>query len=148
MEYKDVVQHLGACGLDCARCADYQNGEIKLFTQKVAQLLGNYERLAQMKAKDKPIFNNYSHFKEILDAFAQASCSGCRGENVQCPLTTCSARTCSKEKGVYFCFECDEYPCEKQFSGRLRDLWKKINDRMKEIGAVEYYYEQLNLPRY
>jgi len=148
MEYEDVVERLGACGLDCSRCADYQNGEIKLLAQRLVQVLGNYERVAQMKAIDKPIFNNYAYFKEILDSFAQASCSGCRGDDVQCPLTTCSARTCVKEKGVHFCFECNEYPCGKQFSGRLRERWRNINDRMKEIGVVEYYHEQLKSPRY
>ncbi|HUW65281.1 MAG TPA: DUF3795 domain-containing protein [Spirochaetia bacterium] len=148
MEYEEVLGHLAPCGLDCARCADYEHGEIKLFSQKLVQLLGNYGRLAQMKAEGMPMFNGYPQFKEILDGFTQASCSGCRGDNVQCPLTTCSAKTCSKEKGVDFCFQCSEYPCDKQFSGRLRDRWKQINDRMKEIGVVEYYYEQVNLPRY
>lgn len=148
MDYEEVVQHLAPCGLDCGRCADYQNGEIKLLTQHVTKLLGNYDRLAQMKVEVKPVFNNYSHFKEILYSFAHASCSGCRGDNVQCPLITCSARTCVREKAIDFCFECDEYPCEKQFSGRLRELWKKMNDRMKEIGVIEYYHEQLRSPRY
>jgi len=50
--------------------------------------------------------------------------------------------------GVDFCFQCREYPCDGQFEDRLRDWWRTINDRMKEIGAVAYYDEQSKLPRY
>jgi len=148
MKYEDVLQHLAPCGMDCNRCADYQNGEIKHLSQRLADLLGYYKPVAKMKAEGKPIYNNYPDFEEILKSFANASCSGCRGDNVQCPLTTCSAKTCQKEKGIDFCFQCHEYPCDKQFSGRLRERWKNINDRMKEIGVSEYYCEQLKLPRY
>lgn len=143
-----MLKHLAPCGLDCARCADYEHGEIKKLSNRLIQLLGNYKPVAKMKMDSKPIFSNYSKFEEILASFSEASCSGCRGDNVQCPLTTCSAKTCHKEKGVDFCFQCPEYPCDRQFSGRLRDRWMKINDRMKEVGVVEYYYEQAKLPRY
>lgn len=148
MDYNDVLKHLAPCGLDCARCADYEHGEIKQLSSRLIQMLGNYKPVAKMKVETKPIFNSYSQFKEILTSFSQVSCSGCRGENVQCPLTTCSAKFCYKEKGVDFCFQCSGYPCKKQFTGRLTERWKQINDRMKEIGVVEYYYEQVKLPRY
>lgn len=148
MEYSEVVEHLAPCGFDCMRCADYEKGEIKELSSKLVQLIGNYSPVAKMKAHGKPVFIGYSQFEEILKSFSNASCSGCRGENVQCPLTTCSAKNCHKEKGVDFCFQCDEYPCERQFDGSLRGRWRNINDRMKEIGAVQYYTEQLKLPRY
>lgn len=147
MEYQDVLKQLAPCGLDCGRCADYENGEIKDLSTNLIRLLGNYGRVAKMKAEAKPLFNNYAQFEEILTAFSQASCSGCRGENVLCPIT-CAAKTCYKEKGVDFCFQCGEYPCEKQFSGRLRDRWKDINDRMKAVGVVQFYHEQKKNPRY
>lgn len=148
MKYEEVVKRLAPCGLDCSRCADYERGEIKELSEKLVQLMGNYRPVAKMKMEKHPFFGNYQHFEEILDSFSRASCSGCRGDNVQCPLSTCSAKTCHKEKGVDFCFQCNEYPCDRQFSGRLTERWRKINDRMKEIGPVEYYYEQAKLPRY
>lgn len=149
MEYNDVLKHLAPCGLDCSRCADYEHGEIKQLSTKLLQVLGNnYGRVAKMKIEKNPIFNGYTQFEEILTSFSRASCGGCRSENLQCPITTCSAKTCYKEKGVDYCFQCNEYPCEKQFTGRLRERWKQINDRMKEIGVVEYYHEQVKLPRY
>ncbi len=148
MEYSDVVKNLAPCGLDCARCADYENGEIRQLSSRLLQLLGNYKPLAKMKKEKIPAFECYPQFEEILSSFTCGSCSGCRGDHVKCPLSTCSAKTCHKENNVDFCFQCNEYPCDKQFSGRLRDRWRAINDRMKEIGAVEYYLEQLKQPRY
>lgn len=148
MEYNDVLRHLAPCGLDCARCADYEHGEIKQLSLRLMQLLGNYKPVAKMKTEGNPIFSGYPQFAEVLTSFSNSSCSGCRGENVQCPITTCAAKTCYKENNVDFCFQCNEYPCEKQFSGRLRERWRYINDRMKEIGAVEYYYEQFKQSRY
>lgn len=147
MEYPDVLKRLAPCGLDCSRCADYESGEIKRLSLSLLQALGNYNRVAKMKLDKKPVFNHYHQFEEILSSFSQASCSGCRGDNVLCPID-CTAKTCHKEKGVDFCFQCADYPCEKQFSGRLRERWKGINDRMKEVGVIQYYNEQKRLPRY
>ena len=147
MEYSDVLKHLAPCGLDCTRCADYENGEIKQLSSRLVELLSNYGRIAKMKVEIKPLLNDYSHFEEILNYFSKASCSGCRGENVKC-FINCAAKTCYKEKGVDFCFECNEYPCYKQFKGLLGERFKKLSDRMKEIGVVEYYYERTKLPRY
>lgn len=148
VEYSEVVKHLAPCGMDCSRCADFEKGKIRRLSTELIQLLGNYSPVAKMKCKGKPVFEGFPQFEEILTSFVMAACSGCRGDNVQCPLTSCSAKDCHKEKGVDFCFQCDEYPCERQFEGRLRDRWRCINDRMKEIGVVKYYTEQIKLPRY
>lgn len=149
MEYGEVLKHLSPCGLDCVRCADYEHGEIKQLSTRLVQLLGTYGGVAKIKAETKPLFNNFSQFEEILISFSHVSCSGCRGENVQC-FIECAAKTCHKEKGVDFCFQCNEFPCDKQFTDRfrLRERWIQRNNRMKEIGVVEYYYEQVKLPRY
>ncbi len=148
MEYKDAVQNLSPCGLDCGRCADYEHGEIRRASRTLLALLGGYERLAKLKAEKNPAFENYAQFADVLSSFSQAACSGCRGGHVLCPLDTCRARDCQREKQIDFCFQCDEYPCDRQFFGPLRDRWIRINDRIKEIGAVAYYQEQLGKPRY
>lgn len=149
MDYERALRCISPCGMDCSRCADYENGEIKRLSLRLLELLGNYKPLAKMKANAKPFFNNYPEFHEILNAFAKASCSGCRGENVTCPID-CLAKECvkDKEKGIDFCNQCSDYPCEKQFKGRLGERFKELNDRIKEIGLVEFYEEQAKLPRY
>lgn len=148
MEYSEVVKHLAPCGMDCSRCADYVNGEIKRLSSELLERLGNYEPVARMKSSGNPSFEGYAQFAQILKSLSDGACSGCRGDNVLCPITTCSAKECHKEKGIDFCCQCNEYPCERQFEGRLRDRWRSINDRMKLIGIIDYYIEQSRLPRY
>lgn len=143
-EFKDK---LAVCGLDCARCADYENGEIKFLSARLADLLSGYERVASLKSEQNPLFNDYPIFLKFLKHFTQASCGGCRSKNLRCPIE-CHAKTCSQQKGVDFCFECSEYPCDKQFEGKTRDRWLKRNNRMKAIGIENYYLEQSKLPRY
>ena len=147
MDYSDVKFRLAPCGLDCSRCADYVHGEIKEVSARLIELLGNYGRLAVMKKGARPVFDHYQQFHDLLKEFSGAGCTGCRGDHVLCPIE-CSARFCHKENHVDFCFQCAHYPCDRQFSGKLRDRWLFINNRMKEIGPVAYYEEQANLPRY
>lgn len=147
MEYKEVLSRLAPCGLDCSRCADYKEGEIKLLSENLLECLGNYKRLARLKADQKNEFSAYPQFEAILNSFSNASCSGCRGEDVQCPIN-CKAKTCHKEMAVDFCFQCVEYPCDDQSKILIGDRWKEMNDRMKAVGVVRFYYEQDKLPRY
>jgi hypothetical protein len=147
MTYDEVVRKLAPCGLDCSRCADYQDGEIKELSAKLLDLLEGYERLATLKSTIIPAFKGYGEFKELLELFAHVSCGGCRSENVKCPVD-CPAKICHKEKGVDFCFQCDEFPCDREFEGNLREQWITNNQRMKEIGVVNFYMERSKLPRH
>ncbi|MCG8400038.1 MAG: DUF3795 domain-containing protein [Firmicutes bacterium] len=147
MEYRDTLQHLSPCGLDCVRCTDYEHGEIKHLSARLLDLLGKYSRVAKMREETEPAFANYHHFEQILGHFAGASCSGCRGGNVKC-FIECAAVTCHREQGVDYCFQCGDYPCDKQFSGRMREWWIRRNHRMKDIGVVGFYHEQRKQPRY
>lgn len=147
MKYEDVLVRLSPCGLDCGRCADYESGEISRLSRDLFQLLGNYEKVAAMKKGKNPLFSGYQNFREILSSFAGGPCGGCRSDRNQC-FIVCGAKSCHREKGVDFCFQCEEYPCARQFTGRLRDRWLERNNRMKEIGAVAFYLEQIKAPRY
>ncbi|MDR3586430.1 MAG: DUF3795 domain-containing protein [Desulfosporosinus sp.] len=147
MEKSEDISNLSVCGLDCSRCVDYENGKIRSLSSKLSELLNGYKRLAQMKAKNDPIFNGYPEFVRILSHFAEGSCGGCRSNNVKCPLD-CHAKICGRERNIDFCFECEEFPCDKQFEGKLRERWIQRNIRIKEIGVANYYIEQSKLPRY
>ncbi len=147
MEYKEVVGRIAPCGLDCSRCADYAGGEIPKLSLRLGELLNGYLRVAKIKEEINPIFTGYPQFEEVLKSFAQAACSGCRGNNVLCPIE-CAAGECSKEKGVDFCFQCEEFPCSKKIAPQIQARWLKFNLRMKEIGVEEFYREQSRFPRY
>jgi hypothetical protein len=147
MEYNNVVQRLAACGLDCSRCADYKNGEIKELSVRLSELLKGYERVAKIKSGTMPAFEEFEKFKEVIKIFSDASCGGCRSDNVKCPID-CHVKTCHKNKKVDFCFQCSEYPCNKQIDERLTARWIEKNNRMKEIGVMKFYSEQSKTPRY
>jgi hypothetical protein len=147
MQYEDILKVLAPCGLDCGRCAGYKAGEIPRLASRLGELLAGYGRVANMRAADEPVLSNYSQFEEILASFANPSCGGCRSDEASCPIE-CNARTCHKQKGVDFCFQCAEYPCENPTFAPLKERWKQRNDRMKEIGVLEFYREQCKLPRY
>ncbi len=147
MEYEEAVRRLAPCGLDCSRCADYASGEIQKLSFRLVELLNGYLRVARVKESIKPVFTSYHQFEEVLKSFAQAACSGCRGNNVLCPIE-CVAGVCTREKGVDFCFQCGEFPCSKKIDTQIQERWLNFNRRMKEIGVEEFYQEQSRLPRY
>lgn len=82
MEYEEAVRRLAPCGLDCSRCADYASGEIQKLSVRLGELLNGYLRVARVKEDIEPVFTGYPQFEEVLKTFAQAACSGCRGNNV------------------------------------------------------------------
>lgn len=147
MKYEEAVKRLAPCGLDCSRCADYADGEIKQLSIRLDELLKGYSRVAKVKENLKPEFAGYPQFEEVIKGFTQASCSGCRGTNVLCPIE-CAAGVCTREKGVDFCFQCEDFPCSKDIHIQIRKRWLDFNQRMKEIGAVEFYREQSRQSRY
>lgn len=68
-------------------------------------------------------------------------CPGCRRKNGDC-----SAKKCCSEKGLQFCFECDEYPCEEGMHVGIRS--RAFNSVAKTEGVsqlAEYlYHNHLN----
>jgi hypothetical protein len=67
------------------------------------------------------------------------ACEGCRSDKRSffC-RELCTMKPCAEKKGVDFCSECDEYPCEslKTFQAAAphrRELWSSL-ERIKEKG--------------
>lgn len=103
--------------------------------------------MAPKVADRVPALAEYERFREILCLFAGADCPGCRAGGS--PLPFCAARTCFREQKVDFCFQCDLYPCDRnQYPENLGQRWRACNDRMREVGAEQYYQESLEKPRY
>lgn len=49
-------------------------------------------------------------------------CLGCKTNVTAMFCTDCGMRLCAREKGLEFCFECDEYPC-KRIEDFRNDQW-------------------------
>jgi hypothetical protein len=142
-----IKEHLGVCGLNCGKCIAYVKGDIKRHATELSRLLGNFDIYAERFSKFAPVFSNYPSFKELLARFTAGSCHGCRSG--ECIYPDCGVISCYKEKGVDFCFQCDEFPCEKtNFDPHLKARWITMNERMKEIGVEGYWEETKDQPRY
>lgn len=148
--YEFIRRRLAPCGLHCGRCFAFSDGDIHVFSNKLKEVLGNFDVYAQryVSLLDDRIYNKYPDFKEFIDHLSAVSCGGCREE--KCKLfTTCGVRPCAEEKKVEFCFQCGEFPCNKtRFDEHLYKRHVAINIRMKEIGIENYYEEIKDLPRY
>ena len=147
MEYKEILNYLAPCGLSCKKCFANVEGQIKMHSQELKRLLGAFDIYAERFSKFLPIFKNYPNFKELLHYLTQGDCPGCR--KGICKYPNCGVINCYKEKGVDFCFQCPEFPCENtNFDQHLKRRWLKMNTRMKEIGLEKYFEETKDVPRY
>ena len=147
MEKNKIVEELGACGLDCSRCVAYELGEIKTLSETLLSQLTHFEKKAEVFSAFVPSLKHYDHFLAVMQFFVDASCKGCRAG--QCLAQGCVAKTCHKEKGVDFCFQCEEYPCTRnQFSEELNNKWRVQNDLMASIGIEAFYERSKKKPRY
>ena len=135
------------CGLNCLKCMVYADGYIKRHARELQRLLGSFDIYAERFSEFIPAFKNYPSFKEVLDIFIKVDCAGCRKGD--CKYPNCGVAACYKDKGVNFCFQCDEFPCNKtNFDEHLQKRWIKLNERIQEIGIENYYSETKDQPRY
>lgn len=147
MKYSEIKKILAPCGLNCMKCQMYGEGDIKRHSVELRRLLGSFDSYAERFSKFLSVYQNYPSFKELLAHFSQASCKGCR--QGECKYPNCGVATCYKQKGVDFCFQCAEFPCDKSnFDPNLHARWIKMNNRMKEIGVEAYFEETKDMPRY
>jgi hypothetical protein len=75
---------------------------------------------------------------------------GCRSEKrgLYC-RKYCKITKCAAEKGIDFCGECPEYPCNdlKTFQGQMPhriELWES-QERIKKVGYNKWYAEMITL---
>ena len=133
MDIEYIKSRLGPCGLHCGKCFAFVDGDIKMHSSQLKKSLGNFDVYAQRFASllDEPGFAKYPEFKEVLNLISSLECKGCRAE--KCKLfKDCKVRGCSEDKGVDFCFQCDEFPCNKTgFDEHLHQRSVSINQRMR-----------------
>ncbi len=76
------------CGLDCFNCELFEDN----LTNKLAEVI----------------------HKKFGVSKQEIPCKGCRqqdGKHFHLPPDGCATLDCVKNKGVEFCFECDDFPC-------------------------------------
>jgi len=88
MRNEERFNLVAPCGIDCATCELYMCQENK-------------------KLYDYLISKGFSSDK--------IPCPGCREVAGHCPVlgAECATYLCARNKGVDFCYECNEFPCSK-----------------------------------
>jgi hypothetical protein len=125
----DYGQITAPCGLDCFNCHFYLAHKDEEAMSKVKQLSEEF---------DIPV--------DIM------LCNGCRSHNGRIPLQKhvfgdthrCAAYECSQAKGLRFCGDCDEFPCDNlhPYADKASDLPHNIKVfnlcLIKKMGLEEW----------
>jgi len=145
-----IKETIAPCGLCCETCFAHVNGDIRKLSIQLKEKLGNFHINAKRfeTLLEEPIFEKYADFKEMLDYLAAENCHGCRNE--QCKLfKNCGVRPCHQKKEVDFCFQCEEFPCNRtNFDDSLYKSWVAINEIIKKKGIEAYCEGARKRPRY
>lgn len=138
---------LAPCGLSCARCLAYKGGTIRGHAAALLDALQGFEKHADRFSAFDPVFSRYPAFREMAEWFARGNCNGCRSG--QCLHGGCRIGRCVEAKGVTYCFECDDFPCQESgLNEPLLSRWIAMNRRMAEIGPDAFLAESNAKPRY
>jgi hypothetical protein len=94
--------------------------------------------------------NDLETLEKIANAFnitiEKIKCQGCRVDEAGNWNEDCGIRKCAKDKGLNFCFECEDYPCEiiQEFAESHRSHKVIIENakRIKEAGWQTWIREQ------
>ena len=144
---KDILKDLAPCGLSCRKCFAFREGEIGKHSRALKDLLGNFDIYAKRFSAFLPPFEDYAAFKRLLDYLSSPDCEGCR--NGTCKWPDCGVQACYREKGVDFCFQCDEFPCNRtNFDAHLKKRWIHMQEQMKAMGIDAYHDETKDRSRY
>ena len=106
------------CGQDCFNCMAYLANEDPEMRAKVSEKAG------------VPL--------------EEAVCPGCRSVNGKCPLLAplgiaeCGIYPCAEKKGVQFCCDCSDFPCD-HFHPYL-DKADKVSHNIKVVHRIDAYF--------
>jgi hypothetical protein len=85
---------IAACGLDCTECDIYQAADNPEIANRIVDWFSR-ERGIEVKPED-------------------VHCEGCKGDRAQHWSLECwILKCCIDDKGLGFCYGCEEFPCPK-----------------------------------
>ncbi len=140
MKRETLLKKMAPCGLVCHTCVAARGGVISELGKELLRLLGSFDGYAEALSQYEPRLKKYPQFREVLGLICEAGCEGCR--NGQSKYPGCTIPLCEKERGVDFCHQCPDFPCDRaDFDPLFKAKWLKANERMKEIGAEAFFEE-------
>lgn len=104
---------VGSCGLYCGKCEIY-----------IASMSSDDKRKAALAAK-------LSKIKGKKIAAEDVHCWGCWSNNRNCWGKRCEFRKCAADKGIDFCYQCPEFPCNDL--NKFYDTQPQARDNLIQI---------------
>ncbi len=150
MEKNEILKKVAPCSLMCHTCSGYRNGVI---CESSKTLLKYLEGMKEFYGKHIPdAVESYENFEKVLSRYSAASCSGCRSaEHNGCSIKGCFLLECTKNHGIDFCGECEEFPCKKTrelFEDQVYRQWLKGNQQIRDYGILSFWGNNCENPHY
>ena len=137
-DYEKESELVAYCGIYCRLC-DYYTGRIRDSARNLLEIVKSHGELKLFADTAKAFdFEKFVKGLEWISDEISPCVGGCRGGGGwgDCPL-----RKCCIEKGVKFCYECNDFSCEtlKNFPKRVDEL-----DEIKKIGLESWIKQKLD----
>lgn len=150
LERADLLEKIAPCSLVCHTCTAYEHGVI---CESAKQLLKYLEGVGEFYEQHCPEeAERFLPFAKELEKYGSGHCSGCRNrEHHSCSIKGCFILDCTKQHGVDFCGECDQFPCDKTrtlFEEEVYVQWLEGNQKIKLYGIEEFWKENGIRPHY
>lgn len=120
-----MEKRIGCCGFKCHICAAYEEN-------------------IHSEEERKDVCDKWKHYFDYELDLQKMHCNGCcahRYENDVMIHGDCQYRKCVIDKGIEYCHECSDYPCEKLsgYHAAYRSAYENLKDRIKP-GDEEGYF--------
>ncbi len=161
MDKKEILDAIAPCSLCCYTCGAKKDGAISKYSKILLDYhKGYYQFKSRLPLKHKKqILKEDKRFLQELEKKTNGGCNGCRnGEHSKYCIKGCFILECTKAQGIVFCGECSKFPCDncKQlFSDKsicmknnIYSDWLYGNERIKLVGAEQYYREAISHSHY
>lgn len=141
MDKSEIIKKVAPCSLMCHTCSAYNDGIICASAKTLLKYLEGIKEFYEVHMPDA--VESYNNFEGVLSIYAGASCSGCRStEHNGCSIEGCFLLECTKNHGVDFCGECNEFPCKKTqgiFEEIVYRQWLEGNQQIREYGIEAFW---------
>jgi hypothetical protein len=138
---KKEHQFVSYCAKYCCALCAYHRGTIVNAAQSLLELVERYGSLRLIAGS-----SNACSFDEFLRglrwlASQRTPCEGCRFGGGWSWWPDCPVRECCTQKGVDFCYQCEDFPCQALGTEPLLERKQAIidaNNQIKTLGIEEY----------
>jgi hypothetical protein len=139
---REEYRFVSCCGkYYCALC-DYHRGIIVEAARELLYFTEEYGSLRLIVESSNAC--NYDEFMKGLKYIASHDkpCKGCRLGGGWSWWPDCPVRDCTIQKGIDFCYQCEDFPCHRLKTEPLLERKKamiEVNNRIKALGIEEYF---------